>query len=206
MKVTSVRKKPKWILRLTAPIKQEDTLEHERLGNNSYLLCFNSNSEPKCSSPPLKHEFFLHNSSRPWIFNCIFFLFKKMTYKEMVKNNLPGRKSSYIMKNKSGQIELWKIYSSMNRSFEVLFLFKNKNSTSQMIHLQHNRLLGITGACSQSGLPGHPGFKPHLLSLSLQSFWHFCAEEELSEVLKNVLLWGRKYLAFSVHSSWLVCV
>jgi len=137
---------------------------------------------------------------------AFFFFFKKMTYKEMVKNNLPGRKSSYIMKNKSGQIELWKIYSSMNRSFEVLFLFKNKNSTSQMIHLQHNRLLGITGACSQSGLPGHPGFKPHLLSLSLQSSWHFCAEEELSEALKNVLLWGRKYLAFSVHSSWLVCV
>lgn len=73
MKVMSVRKKPKWILRLTAPIKQEDTLEHERLGNNSYLLCFNSNSEPKYSSPPLKHEFFLHNSSRPWIFNCILF-------------------------------------------------------------------------------------------------------------------------------------
>lgn len=195
------KKTTQWILGLTAPIKQEDTLEHERLSNNSYLLCFNSNLEPKCRSPSLKHEFFSHNSSRPWIFNCIFF-FKKITYKEMLKNNLPGRKSSYLMKNKSGYIELWKIYSNRNRGFEVIFLFKNKNSTSQTINLQHNRLLGITGACSQSGFQVIQG-----LNLTCRHFPFkgpgTSTEEEFSEALKTSLLLGRKCPALLDHSSWL---
>lgn len=32
---------------------------------------------------------------------AFFFFYKKIIYKEMLKNNLPGRKSSYLMKNKS---------------------------------------------------------------------------------------------------------
>lgn len=58
----------------------------------------------------------------------------------------------------------------------MCFLCKNKNLASSTINCQHNSLSGITGACSLSGLPGHPGFKPDLLSPSFQEYWDFWCE------------------------------
>ena len=95
------RRKPQQILELMAPFKQEDMLEHEGQSNNLQLLHFNVSHALKYSLPSLKYTFFLHNT-QGLEYLIAFFFFEKITYKEMLKNILPGRKSSYLMKNKSG--------------------------------------------------------------------------------------------------------
>lgn len=185
----SVRKKTQQTLGLTAPIKQEDTLEHERLGNNSYLLYFNVNCKLQCRLSSFKHGFFLYNSSRPWIFNCISSLRKLLTRKCWKVISLE-EKICTSWKINLGKLGYERSIPVVAEALKFFSCSKTKNSTSQTINLQHNRLLGITGACSQSGLPGHPGFKPDFTLPSNVPALP-AVEKELLETLKNCFfLWG----------------